>query len=184
MLFRSREAKAKTLDMFVMSQCPYGAQAMIAANEVVEHFGKDITLNVHFIGGIEGDTLSSMHGPGEVDEDVREICAAAKYDKNHQFTKYLACRSKNPRDPAWQACAKSSGMDETVMQKCFDGEGKALLRKSFELANSLKIGASPTFLSNNRREFNAVDAATLQKQFCTDNPDVEGCKRPIAPKQG
>ena len=179
-----REAKARTLDMFVMSQCPYGAQAMIAANEVVDHFGKDITLNVHFIGGIEGDTLTSMHGQGEVDEDLREICAATKYDKNHQFTKYLACRSKNPRDPAWQACAKSSGMDEKVIQKCFDGEGKALLRKSFEFANSLKIGASPTFLSNNRREFNAVDAATLQQQFCTDNPTVEGCKRPIAPKQG
>jgi hypothetical protein len=179
-----REAKLRTLDMFVMSQCPYGMQAMIAANDVVDHFGKDITLNVHFIGGIEGDKLSSMHGPGEVDEDLREICAGTKYDKNHQFTKYLACRSKSPRDPAWQACAKSSGMDEKVIQKCFDGEGKALLRKSFEFANSLKIGASPTFLSNNRREFNAVDAATLQKQFCTDNPTVEGCKRPIAAKQG
>jgi protein-disulfide isomerase-like protein with CxxC motif len=179
-----REAKPKTLDMFVMSQCPYGAQAMIAANDVVDHFGKDIILNVHFIGGIQGDTLSSMHGQGEVDEDIREICAAAKYGKNHQFAKYLACRSKDYRNPAWQGCAKSSGMDEKVIQKCFDGEGKALLRKSFEFANQMKIGASPTFLSNNRREFNAVDAATLQKQFCADNPSVDGCKRPIAAKQG
>jgi hypothetical protein len=167
-----------------MSQCPYGAQAMIAANDVVDHFGKDIILNVHFIGGIQGDTLSSMHGQGEVDEDIREICAAAKYGKNHQFAKYLACRSKDYRNPAWQGCAKSSGMDEKVIQKCFDGEGKALLRKSFEFANQMKIGASPTFLSNNRREFNAVDAATLQKQFCADNPSVDGCKRPIAAKQG
>jgi protein-disulfide isomerase-like protein with CxxC motif len=175
-----REAKPRTLDMFVMSQCPYGAQAMVAAHDVVQHFGKDITLNVHFIGGLQGDTLTSMHGQSEVDEDIREICAAAKYGKNHQFTKYLACRSKDYRNPEWKGCAKSSGMDANVIQKCFDGEGKALLRKSFELANSLKIGASPTFLSNNRREFNAVDAATLQKQFCADNPDVAGCMRPIA----
>ncbi len=54
-----------------------------------------------------------------------------------------------------------------------------MLRKSFEFANTLKIGASPTFLSNNRREFNAVDAATLQKQFCSDNPEVAGCSKPI-----
>ncbi|MCC6850012.1 MAG: DsbA family protein [Deltaproteobacteria bacterium] len=179
-----RQAKPRTLDLFVMSQCPYGAQAMVAANEVVQHFGKDITLNVHFIGQMEGDTLTSMHGQAEVDEDLREICAAAKYPKNHQFAKYLACRSKDYRNPTWQPCAKEAGMDEKVIQKCFDGEGKELLKKSFAFAESLKIGASPTFLSNNRREFNAVDPASLQKQFCADNPDVKGCAEPIGAKQG
>jgi hypothetical protein len=179
-----REAKPKTLDMFVMSQCPYGAQAMIAADQVVDHFGKDITLNVHFIGGIQGDQLTALHGQTEVDENIRELCAATKYGKNHQFTKYLACRSRNYRSTEWQPCAKSAGMDEKVIQKCFDGEGKDLLRKSYEFANSLKIGASPTFLSNNRREFNAVDAASLQQQYCADNPTLEGCKRPIQATQG
>jgi hypothetical protein len=179
-----REAKAKTLDMFVMSHCPYGAQAMVAANDVVDHFGKDLTLNVHFIGQIQGDTLSSMHGQAEVDEDIREVCAAAKYPKNNQFAKYLACRSKDLRNADWQTCAKSSGMDEKVIAKCVETEGKDLLRKSFEFASSLQIGASPTFLANNRREFNAVDAASLQKQFCADNPTLDGCKTPIPGKQG
>lgn len=179
-----REAKPKTLDMFVMSQCPYGAQAMVAADQVVDHFGKDITVNVHFIGGMEGDTLTALHGQSEVDENIRELCAATKYGKNHQFMKYLACRSKDYRNPVWQPCAKTAGLDEKVIQKCFDGEGKDLLRKSYEFANSLKIGASPTFLSNNRREFNAVDPVALHQQFCVDNPSVEGCKRPIQAKQG
>ncbi len=179
-----RVAKPRTLDMFVMSQCPYGAQAMVAANEVVQHFGKDITLNVHFIGQMQGDTLTSMHGQAEVDEDIREICAATKYPKDHQFAKYLACRSKDYRNASWQPCAKEAGMDEKLIQKCFDGEGKDLLKKSFQFAESLKIGASPTFLSNNRREFNAVDAASLQKQFCADNPDVKGCAQPVGAKQG
>jgi hypothetical protein len=179
-----REAKPKTLDMFVMSQCPYGAQAMIAANDVVQHFGKDINLNVHFIGNAQGDTFQSLHGQGEVDEDIRELCAATKYPKDHQFTKYLACRSKDYRNPTWQPCAKEAGMDEQVIAKCVETEGKDLLRKSFALSNDLKIGASPTFLGNNRREFNAVDAATLQKQFCADNPTLDGCKTPIQAKQG
>ncbi len=174
-----REAKPKTLDMFVMSQCPYGAQAMIAADQVVQHFGKDLTLNVHFIGQVQGDQLSSMHGQAEVDEDLRELCASVKYPKNNQFSKYLACRSKNYQSPEWQSCAKSAGMDEKVIAKCVEGEGKELLKKSFQFAESLKIGASPTFLSNNRREFNAVDAATLQQQFCADNPTLAGCSKPI-----
>ena len=45
-----RTARPKTLELFVMSQCPYGAKALIAANDVVQHFGKDITLDVHYIG--------------------------------------------------------------------------------------------------------------------------------------
>jgi len=179
-----REAKAKTLDMFVMSQCPYGAQAMVAAEAVADHFGKDLTLNVHFIGQIQGDTLTSMHGQAELDEDMREICASAKYPKNNQFAKYLGCRSKDYRNTDWQPCAKSSGMDEKVIAKCVETEGKDLLRKSFQFASSLQIGASPTFLSNNRREFNAVDAPTLQQQFCADNPTLAGCKTPIQAKQG
>ena len=175
-----REAKPKTLDLFVMSNCPYGAQAMVGADKLADHFGDDLTLNVHFIGAIQGDQLTSMHGPQEVDEDIREICAINKYGKKHQFTKYLACRSKDYRNANWQPCAKEAGMDEKVIQKCFDAEGKDLLKKSFELATSLKIGASPTFLSNNRRQFNAIDPAQMQQQFCTDNPSVAGCKTPIA----
>jgi hypothetical protein len=175
-----REAKPKTLDMFVMSHCPYGAQAMVAADQVAQHFGKDLTLNVHFIGQIQGDQLSSMHGPTEIDEDLREVCAANKYAKDNQFAKYLACRSKDLKNNDWQACAKSAGMDDKVIAKCVETEGKDLLKKSFEFANTLQIGASPTFLSNNRREFNAVDAATLQKQYCSDNPSLAGCSKPIS----
>jgi len=171
-----REAKPKTLDLFVMSHCPYGAKAMIAANDLVDHFGDDITLNVHFIGNVQGDNLASMHGPSEVDDDIREACAIAHYGEKHQFMDFLACRSKNLRDADWKPCAKEAGLDEKVMQDCIDGEGKDLVKKSFALAQSLNIGASPTFLSNNKREVNAIDAATLQKQYCTDNPDVEGCK--------
>jgi len=75
---------------------------------------------VHFIGGIEGDKLTSMHGQGEVDEDLREICAATKYDKNHQFTKYLACRSKDYiAARRGRGCAKSAGMDEAGHPEVF-----------------------------------------------------------------
>jgi len=171
-----REAKAKTLDLFVMSHCPYGAQAMVAANDLVDHFDKDINLNVHFIGGIQGDTLTSLHGPTEIDEDLREICAVNKYPKKHQFMKYLACRSKDYGNTAWEPCAKEAGIDAQVIKKCVETEGKDLLRKSFELSNALKIAASPTFLGNNRRQFNAIDPVALQKQYCSDNPGLDGCK--------
>jgi 2-hydroxychromene-2-carboxylate isomerase len=174
-----RPERPKTMELFVMSQCPYGAKALIATNDVVEHFGKDINVEVHFIGNGTEANLSSMHGQGEVDEDIREICARDHYKANHQFLKYMACRSKNPRSPDWQSCAKEAGMDEAVIQKCFDGEGKKLLAEDFKLAQSLQIGGSPTFISNGRRQFNAIEAGALQKQFCQDNPSLEQCKNAV-----
>lgn len=174
-----RSARPKTLEMFVMSQCPYGAKAMIAANDVAQHFGKDIAVEVHFIGNGSETSLSSMHGQSEVDEDIRQLCAATHYKKDHQFLKYLACRSKDYRNAEWKPCAKEAGMDEAVIQKCFDGEGKKLLAEDFKVAQALKIGASPTFIANGTRTFNAIEAGALQKQYCQDNADLAGCKTDV-----
>jgi 2-hydroxychromene-2-carboxylate isomerase len=174
-----RAEQPKSMDLFVMSQCPYGAKALIAVAEALPVFGKDMSVRVHFIGDEQNGQLSSMHGQSEVDEDIREICAVNKFAKDQQFMKYLACRSKDYRNPEWKPCAKEAGMDEAVIQKCFDGEGKELLKASFAFSKSLGIGASPTFLGNGKREFNAIAAADVQKQFCQDNPGLAGCKNVI-----
>ena len=171
-----RPAKQKKLDMFVMSQCPYGAQAMIAAKEFTDHFKGQVSLDVHFIGDNRNGELSSMHGQAEVDEDVREICAAKLYGKDHHFLQYLSCRSKDYKSPDWQPCAKEAQMDAAAIQKCFDGEGKQLLAQSFAHAESLKIASSPTFLVNNKRDFNAITAAGIQREYCKENPSVAACK--------
>ena len=171
-----REAKPQTLDLFVMSQCPYGAKAMVAAKRFVDHFGKDATLAVHFIGDERAGELMSMHGPNEVAEDLRERCAVEKYPKDHQFMKYLACRSLDYKSTSWEGCATSSGMDPKVIQACVDGEGKKLLGADFAMAKDMKIGSSPTFISNNRRDFNAIEASEIQREFCKDNAELAACK--------
>ena len=179
-----RPAKPGVLDLFVMSQCPYGAKAMIAAHEFVEHMGEDVKLNVHFIGDERDGKLVSMHGQPEVDEDIRERCAIEKYGSKHHFMKYLACRSKDYKNDDWKPCAEEAGMKPEVIQACFDGEGKALLAKSFAFAKELKFGASPTFLVNNKREFNAIAAADIQREFCKDNADRAACKNVIQAAAG
>lgn len=175
-----RPEKKGSLDLFVMSHCPYGTRALIAAKQVIDHFGKEMTLNVHFIGGEKDGKLNSMHGPAEVAEDLREVCATKHYAKNEQFMGYLACRSENIKDDNWQACAEKAGMDAKVIQSCSEGdEGQGLLKKSFALSDALQIQSSPTFLANNRRTFNAQGASSIQEQFCKDNPGLSKCKDKI-----
>lgn len=174
-----RPKRPKQLDMFVMSMCPYGAKAMIAAKELVDHFGNDVSLNVYFIGDTADGELKSMHGQAEVDEDIRERCAIAKYKQPKKYMGYLACRSKDYKKTDWQACATEAGLDPAVIQACFDGEGKKLLADSFAVAEKMKIGSSPTFIVNNTRTFNAIALGPLAKQFCQDNPKLAGCKSEI-----
>ena len=67
-------------------------------------------------------------------------------------------------------------VDVKTIETCSSGEeGKKLLAASFALASSLDITGSPTFLSNNKRTFNAIAAPDVQKQFCQDNAGLKGC---------
>lgn len=174
-----RAETPKKLEVFVMSQCPYGVIGLDAMREVLDNFkkhGETIDFAVHFIGSGSADNLQSMHGQPEVDEDIREACAAKHYAKDLKFMDYVWCRNKSIQDGNWQACTGgSTGIDTQTMTKCFEGsEGKELLARSFAFSNELGIGGSPTWLANGKHQFSGVDAETIKTRFCEHNK-LKGC---------
>ncbi|HEY1558521.1 MAG TPA: hypothetical protein VGF94_27045 [Kofleriaceae bacterium] len=169
----------KSLDLFVMSHCPYGTKAMLAAKEFSDAFGKDAAVAVHYIGDSEAGQLKSMHGPDEVTDDLREVCAIQHYGQDKKFLDFLACRSKDLKAD-WKDCTGKTGIDADVIQKCVDGEGPALLTASFQMASKLEIQSSPTFLVNNRTTFNAQDAAGIATTFCKANPGLPACAKQLS----
>jgi hypothetical protein len=175
-----RQEVPKKLDVFVMSQCPYGVKGLDAMKEVVDNFkkaGTAVDFAVHYIGDGDAGSLSSMHGAGEVAEDVREACAIEHYGKGLKYMDYVWCRNKNIRDANWQACTgPSTGIDTNVIAKCADGdEGKKLVARSFADSKTLGIGASPTWLANNKFKFSVVDAQTIKTNLCAHNAGLAGC---------
>ena len=188
-----RVEEPKKLDVYVMSQCPYGVKGLDAMREVVDNFkkaGDPIKFAVHYIGDGDATNLSSMHGPGEVAEDVREACAIQHYGKSLKFMDYVWCRDKNVRDANWESCTGgSTGIDAAVIQKCAEGdEGKQLVAKSFAESKMTGIGASPTWLANNKYKFSGIDAQTIKTNLCQHNPKLQGCDATLsgqqAPKPG
>jgi hypothetical protein len=168
------------LDVFVMSQCPFGVKGLDAMKEVLGAFGKEMTFGVHYIGEKTPDGFNSMHGPGEVDEDIRELCAAKYYGKNNKFMDYIWCRNPDIRGTEWQKCA-TGGIAAASIEKCATGdEGKKLLEEDIKVAQGLKIGASPTWMVNNRKTFNGIAANDIQKQFCELNAGLKGCEKPLS----
>ena len=183
----------KKLDVFVMSQCPYGVKGLDAMKEVVDNFkkaGDPIDFAVHYIGDGDATSLTSMHGAGEVAEDIREECAIQHYGKSLKFMDYVWCRDKNIRDANWQSCTGgSTGIDTDVIKKCSEGdEGKQLVAHSFAESKAAGIGASPTWLANNKYKFSGIDSQTIKTNLCAHNPKLAGCDATLsgqaAPKPG
>lgn len=181
-----RQEEAKQLDVFVMSECPYGVKALNAMRDVIDNFkkaGESFDFSVHFIGDGDENSLKSMHGQSEVDEDLREICAIEHYGKNLKYMDYIWCRNKSIRDKNWQACTGgTTGIATDVIKRCSEGaEGKKLLAASFAKTRALGIGASPTWLANNKFKFSGIDPERIKSSFCEHNK-IKGCENTLAGK--
>ncbi|MBR57476.1 MAG: hypothetical protein CMH54_05380 [Myxococcales bacterium] len=178
-----RKEQKNKLDVFVMSQCPYGVRALNAMDEVLKNFGDDLDFEIHFINDVDPNSktgFSSLKGDTEVRENIRELCAITHYPKNHKYMDYILCRNKNIRSENWQECAVN-GIDVKVIEKCSTGgEGKTLLGNDLKLAKSLGISASPTWLANNKHKFSGVDAETIRKNICIYNPGLKNCDKKLS----
>lgn len=174
-----REEKLQDIQLFIMSDCPYGKKAVEGLKEAVDNFGASMNFDIHYIAGESGDSFNSLHGQYEWEENVRQLCA--KELAPETYFDYVYCRSVNGiKGVDWKSCATSSGIDVDAMQSCFDGQGKDLLREDIKIANALGIGASPTWLANNRYQFSGLDGETVRSNFCKYNAGVEGCDNTLS----
>jgi hypothetical protein len=165
-----RESIPKKLDVFVMSKCPYGIQAINSMKSVLSTL-KDIKFDIHYIADEANGVFSSLHGQTEVDEDLRQLCVKKYYAD--AFMDYVWCRSANI-EADWKNC--TAKMDSSKILQCSTSdEGKALLRADIKIAQDLKVSASPTFLANNRVSFNAISPEDIKNGMCKENSGMVGC---------
>lgn len=124
--------------LFVMAFCPFGNQAEDAIIPVVKLLGNSIDFHNNYIvsPGPNGK-WSSLHGPQELHQDVREICV-----ENNQPSKFLAfveginkdCSPKNA-DQCWQKVAQKVGLDEKEVTDCQDKQKDSLLQQEVKLTD-------------------------------------------------
>lgn len=172
--FECREEEPGRLDLFVMSLCPYGTQAMNSMQEVLDNFGEKLDFNLNFIANQNSDgSFEALHGQPEVDENIRELCAAKYYP--NEYMEYVWCRNADIGGD-WRACAA----DFPAIEPCSEAdEGQRLHAQNIILGNQLGIGASPTWLVNNKYIFSGIDAETVRENFCRYN-DIEGCENVLS----
>lgn len=139
------------LDVFVMSQCPYG---VMAENRIIDaqklgRLPQDLQVNIHYIVSEGGapDTFSSLHGTGEWEENVRQLIVKDKFPK--KFWKYIEKRNQNYQSSLWDQAAEEAGINPRVFRRYWK-HGVELLKKDMEYAKKFNVSASPTILWEGR----------------------------------
>ncbi len=175
-----RKANPDLLEVFVMSQCPFGVKALNSMKEILGAFDRKIDFQIHYIADeTTPGQFKSMHGQGEVDEDLRELCAIKHYRKDFKFMDYIWCRNADIRSADWQKCA-TGGIDAKVIEACSTGdEGKGLLAQDLKEAKELGIGGSPTWLANNKFQFSGIAPEAVKQMFCAYNKNTKGCEKTL-----
>lgn len=153
--YAGRAEKKNKLEVFVMSQCPYGALAENALLEAAKNkqLPEGLELEIHYIGEARKDEaggwqFSSLHGQPEWEENARQLYIAAKFPA--KFHAYLLERNKDYNSPDWQKAAKAAGLDVSAVEKGA-AEGKELLAADFAATDALGLSTSPSFIVDGRQ---------------------------------
>jgi hypothetical protein len=181
------------LDLFIMSECPFGTEALFALYDVSHHFDETIDIRVHWITTIQdaaaiveesldamcvardGQALCGLHGHTEVEENLRQICIQSLYTTK-EFMAYARCRT-GPANLPWEECAEAAELDVGTIEGCSLGaQGFDLLADDGVLADALGVDASPTYIFNNKY-VEGVDPkpGDIADAICIFNPDLAGC---------
>ena len=174
-----REEIHNRLDLFVMSKCPFGVQALAVLPEVLHNFGDRITLQVHYLAHGDKTGFKALHGPTEVDENIRQLCAIDCYGHQQKYFDYINCRGRNNSSEDWRACTGINGIDAAAIQNCVEHRGPDLLATDIRLAKELGFRASPTWLVNNRHTFRRLDANAIIQNLCKWNRSLPNCDKEV-----
>ena len=150
-VFANKEAIPNQLELFVMSQCPYGVMAenKIIAAQKAGLIPDNINIKVRYIvsPGRTADTFSSLHGTAEWEEDVRQAIVQLKYPK--KFWKYVEEFNKDSRTTRWDVVAEKAGLNPNIFKKYWK-DGVKQLKEDMKVSNEFGVRGSPSFVWEGR----------------------------------
>jgi len=169
-----------TVELFVMAFCPYGVQAETLMKPVFDLLGTKADIKIRFIASVQGttvDSVQSLHGATEAQEDLRQVCIMKNYDQKTYWTYLMGidsnCYGKiTTSDPValdtcWKAAATSAGIDTAKIQACSNStEGLNLLKADEQLTDKYGVSGSPTLVINGVTYNGARSSEAFKQAIC------------------
>jgi len=175
-----------SVEVFVMSFCPYSVLAENAMAPVAGLLGTKADIRVRFIATVQGttaDAVQSLHGPAEAKEDLRQLCIARNYPQKvwPYLTDFNArCYPVYQNATHLEACQENVtamlAMDNRKIETCAGGsEGLALLRADEAIASKYSVTRSPTIIVNGQLYYDQRTPEALKQFICArfETPPAE-----------
>jgi len=170
-----------SVELFVMSHCPFGTQIEKGMISVLETLGDKIDFELKFCDYV-------MHGEKEIDEQLKQHCL--QKNNSDQFLPYLACFLK---DGDSEACQKEVGINAQTLAQCvkevdteFKIKEKFVSKEDYkgqfpsfnidkEANQKYGVRGSPSLVVNETSVSSGRDSASLLETICLGfkNPPEE-----------
>ena len=184
----SAKSNKPTVELFVMSHCPYGTQIEKGILPVVETLGDKIDFELKFCD-------YAMHGEPELDEQLNQYCI--QKEQGDKFLSYLTCFLE---DSDSSRCVTKVGVNKSKMDSCVAKTDKEFKVKelfadkstwqggSYPVFNVYKddntkysVGGSPTLIINGEQISSGRDSASLLGAICSGfNEAPEQCNTDLS----
>jgi len=164
-------AAGAVYDLYVMSMCPYGFNAVADLADMVRAFPNRV-LNIWFIGRADGDNLTSLRGEQEVADETLWLGVNALYPA--RYREFLSLRG--PSRAPTEDLLKQMKLDVEKIRAWAANQGRAELREHYVRSVEKQINASPTLFVNNNRYTGAMGGGRLVRDMCRAvNPPPQFC---------
>lgn len=155
-------------DLYIMSQCPYGLEALSAFMAFQRSF-PGIQFNIRFIGSVENDgKLKSLHGESEVNEEM--LWLGVKRLFPGKWIEFLSARSQS--SSLTSSVFSDLGMDLNKIETWVRTNGYKELSGHYQRSVRLNVNASPTLYINNIPYEDAVSKVRLARMACGNNEKI------------
>ncbi len=133
---------APTMQVYIMSHCPYGTQIVKGLLPVWKEFQDKANIELRFVS-------YTMHGAQEELDNQRIICI--REEQSAKLIDYMECFvSATGSEADSQNCLKKVGIDETKLQSCMDSRVDAYFEVDKGLNTQYSVQGSPTIVINGK----------------------------------
>jgi len=142
------------VELFVMTHCPYGAQAEKGLIPVIELLGDAIDAKIRFVHYF-------MHEPEET-ETPRQVCI--REEQPEKWYDYLKCFLE---DGDAERCIVEAGVDKEMADQCvIEGRAEGYYDEDSDLSKEYGVGGSPTLIINGVQSNAGRDAVSYLDGIC------------------
>lgn len=168
--------KKNTLELFVMSHCPYGIEAIKYITESAAFKQSKFNFEIHYLFTSSNATFTSLHGEPEIIENLVQITIRDKFPT--YFNDYLELRIKSPDEP-WEILINNLGGDKELLKQIKNRitlKRDIIARSEYDymLSNYNIIYTSPTYIWENKIVYGLIEIPWFENASDTETGKCGG----------